>query len=125
MHALSRRISDVLGLDPEAHAIEYDGHWYTWRQLADASGRIASVVRPGTEVGILLRNSPAHVAALLGVLAAGGCVVVINPSRGAERIKADLDTLTLPVIVGTDDDITLLAHPADTTTVVSIGDVGP
>ncbi|BBX05947.1 class I adenylate-forming enzyme family protein [Mycolicibacterium aichiense] len=121
MHALSRRISDVLGLDPEARAIEYDGHWYTWRQLADASGRIASVVRPGTDVGILLRNSPAHVAALLGVLAAGGCVVVINPSRGDERIRADIATLTLPVIVGTDDDITLLVQPADTTTVVSIG----
>lgn len=123
MHALSRRISDVLGLDPEAHAIEYDGHWYTWRQLTDASGRIASVVRPGTDVGILLRNSPAHVAALVGVLAAGGCVVVINPSRGDERIKADIAAVELPVIVGTDDDITQLAHPADTTTVVSIGDV--
>ncbi|MCV7346670.1 class I adenylate-forming enzyme family protein [Mycolicibacterium rhodesiae] len=123
MHALSRRISDVLGLDPGVHAIEYDGHWYTWRQLADASKRIASAVQPGTDVGLLLRNSPSHVAALLAVLAAGGSVVVINPSRGDERIRADIAALALPVIVGTEDDITLLAHPADVATVVSIGDL--
>ncbi|PND56494.1 AMP-dependent synthetase [Mycobacterium sp. ENV421] len=123
MSALSRRISDVLRLAPAAHAIEYDGHWYTWRQLADASSHITSVVEPGTDVGILLRNTPAHVAALLGVLAAGGCVVVINPSRGDERIRADVAALTLPVIIGTDEDITLLTHSADTTTVVSIGDL--
>ncbi len=43
------------------------------------------------QVGILLRNRPAHVAALLGVLLAGGCVVVINPSRGDDRIKADIE----------------------------------
>ena len=51
--------------------------------------RIGSLTRPGAQVGILLRNRPAHVAALLGVLLSGGCVVVINPSRGDDRIRAD------------------------------------
>ncbi|AKK29405.1 class I adenylate-forming enzyme family protein [Mycobacterium sp. EPa45] len=120
VHPLSRRISDVLDLDPEGHAIEYDGHWYSWGQLAALSRHIATALQPGAQVGILLRNTPAHVASLLAVLSAGGCVVVVNPSRGDERIRADLAALDLPVIIGTSDDITRLAQPGNTTTVVTI-----
>ncbi len=62
MHALSRRISEVLDLDPSGRAIEYNGHWYTWGgQLAKKMSRqIATVVQPGARVGgVLLRNTPA------------------------------------------------------------------
>ncbi|WP_319430117.1 class I adenylate-forming enzyme family protein [Mycobacterium sp. RTGN5] len=123
MHPLSRRIGEVLELDPGARAIEYDGQWFTWAQLGGLSRQIAAAVQPGTQVAILLRNTPAHVAAALGVLSAGACVVVINPSRGDERIRADVAELNLPVIIGTPGDITLLARPAESTTVVSIDDL--
>jgi acyl-CoA synthetase (AMP-forming)/AMP-acid ligase II len=123
VHALSRRIGEILELDPAARAIEYDGHWFTWAQLGGLSRQIAAAVQPGAHVGILLRNTPAHAATVLGVLSAGACVVVINPSRGDERIRADIAELNLPVIVGTGDDIELLAQPAASTTVVSIGDL--
>ncbi|MBB3601863.1 acyl-CoA synthetase (AMP-forming)/AMP-acid ligase II [Mycolicibacterium sp. BK556] len=123
MHPLSRRIGEVLELDPEARAIEYEGVWFGWDQLGALSRQIAATVQPGAQVGILLRNTPAHVATLLGVLSAGACVVVINPSRGDERIRADIAALNLPVIIGTADDITQLAEPADTTTVVTIGNL--
>jgi long-chain acyl-CoA synthetase len=122
-HPLSRRIGEVLELNPGGNAIEYDGRWCTWGQLAGLSRQIAAAVQPGTQVGILLRNTPAHVASLLGVLSAGGCMVVINPSRGDERIRSDVAELNLPVIIGTADDMALLARPADTTTVVSIADL--
>jgi len=119
-HPLSLRIRQVLELDPEGKAIEYDGNWHTWGQLGELSRQIAAAVQPGAQVGILLRNTPAHVASVLGVLSAGGSVVVINPSRGDERIRADLAALDLPVIVGIADDIAQLAQPAETTTVVTI-----
>jgi acyl-CoA synthetase (AMP-forming)/AMP-acid ligase II len=104
MHALSRRITDVLELQPDAAAIEYDGQWSTWGRIAQVADRIASVGE--TEVGMLLRNRPAHVAALLGVLLGGGTVVTINPSRGDDRIRADIEALTLPVVIGEPDDLT-------------------
>ncbi|WP_445168575.1 AMP-binding protein [Mycolicibacterium sp. Dal123E01] len=122
-HPLSRRIGDVLDLDPEARAIEYDGVWCGWDQLGALSNRVAAVVQPGARVGILLRNTPAHVATVLGVLSAGGCIVVINPSRGDERIRADIAALKLPVIIGTVDDLTQLTQPADDATVVTIGEL--
>ena len=88
MHRLSRRIADVLALQPDAAAIEYHGDWSTWRQIAEFAKRIAEV--GDAEVGILLRNSPTHVAAVLGVLLGGGTVVTINPSRGDDRTRDDI-----------------------------------
>ena len=75
---------EVLAIDPPAHALEFE------RQLAHVgrarrhrgAGRRRWSAAPGGEVGILLRNRPASVGLLLGVLQAGGCVVTINPGRG-------------------------------------------
>lgn len=122
-HPLSRRISIALELDTDGPAIEYEGRWSSWRQLGMLSRAVADVVTPGAEVGILLRNTPAHVAALLGVLLAGGCVVVVNPSRGDDRTRTDIAALNLPVIVGTAEDIAALVDPSPATRVVTIADL--
>ena len=66
------------------------------------------------QVGILLRNKPAHVAAFLGVLLGGGTVVVINPSRGDDRTRADIEALDLPFIVGEPDDLASLVPAGPT-----------
>ena len=85
-HPLSRRIDAVLDLDPAARALEFDGTWHTFAEVATLARRVAALAGRG-RVGIMLRNEPAHVAALLGVLAAGGTVVVINPGRGHDRTR--------------------------------------
>jgi long-chain acyl-CoA synthetase len=111
MHPLSRRIADVLDLQPHASAIEYDRQWSTWGQLAEMAHRIESSVAQ-REAGILLRNTPAHVAAFLGVLLGGGTVVVINPSRGDDRLKADIESLRLPLLIGAEvDPLAVIAEP--------------
>lgn len=122
VHPLSRRIDGVLDLDPTANAIQYDGRWHTWGEVAALARRIGAVTS-GSRVGIMLRNQPAHVAALLGVLAAGGTVVVINPSRGDERTRADIESLALPVLIGLAEDIAALASPTTSTTTVTIRDL--
>ncbi len=123
MHPLSRRITDVLSLQPADAAIEYDGRWSTWGQVADLANRIASVGE--TEVGMLLRNRPAHVAALLGVLLGGGTVVTINPSRGDHRTRADIAALDLPVVVGEPDDLTSMVPTGPTAIPISGLDAAP
>jgi len=125
VHPLSQRIADVLGLQPEAPALEYEGQWVSWAELHEMADRIGSLVDSATQrpqIGILLRNRPAQVAALLGVLQCGATVVVINPARGDERTKADVNQLGLPLIVGEPDDLAMLGTPP-ATTVVSISDV--
>lgn len=119
-HPLSRRIDDVLRLQPDTPALECDRQWLSWGQLGELADRIGALIgshRP--QIGIMLRNRPAQVAALLGVLRTGATVVVINPGRGDERLKADVDQLALPSIIGEPNDLAMLGElPA--TTVVSI-----
>lgn len=123
MHPLSQRIADVLRLQPDGRAVEYEGQWLSWAQLADMADRIrviAGTSRP--QVGIMLRNKPTHVAALLGVLLGGATVVTINPARGEDRTRADVEKLALPMVIGEPDDLATLAEPA-ATTMVSITDL--
>ncbi|KUI22040.1 AMP-dependent synthetase [Mycobacterium sp. IS-1496] len=123
-HRLSRRIAHVLDLRPEADAVEYEGQWSSWAQIGEAARRIRDLAirhaGDAPQVGILLRNRPPHLAALLGVLLAGGTVVVINPSRGDGRTRADIADLALPVLVGGPDDLAALVAPAPMTTVLSL-----
>jgi acyl-CoA synthetase (AMP-forming)/AMP-acid ligase II len=123
-HRLSRRIAHVLDLCPEADAVEYDGQWLSWAQIGEAARRVAEFsVRYGEDsprVGILLRNRPPQLTALLGVLLAGGTVVVINAARGDDRTRADITDLALPVLIGGPDDVAALVTPAPTTTVLRL-----
>ncbi|BBX03575.1 AMP-dependent synthetase [Mycolicibacterium moriokaense] len=120
-HALSRRVRTVLELRPDGPGVEYEGQWVTWGEIAALAGRIESLDVTGRQVGILLRNTPTHVATFLGVLMGGGTVVVINPSRGDDRIRADIESLRLPVVIGTGEDLATLVSPAPHTTTVAIG----
>jgi long-chain acyl-CoA synthetase len=120
-HPLSQRIADVLVLQPDAPALEYEGHWVSWGELGEMADRIGGLVGGGEQpqIGILLRNRPIQVATLLGVLQCGATVVAINPARGEERIKADVAELDLPMIVGEPDDLAMLGK-SPATTVASI-----
>lgn len=123
-HPLSQRIADVLALQPDAPALEYEGHWVSWGELGEMADRIGGLVRGGEQpqIGILLRNRPAQVATLLGALQRGATVVVINPARGEERTKADVAELGLPLIVGEPDDLAMLGK-SPATTVASISQI--
>lgn len=106
---LADRIHTVLALDPQAPAIEFQGRWTTWGEL----GGIAAGVREllsvgglgqGAPVGVVLRNHPALVGALLGVLSAGECIVTVNAVHGDAGLTADIAGLDVPAVValGTD-----------------------
>ncbi len=119
-HPLRRRIAAVLDLAPDDPAIEYAGQWFSFGQVGALACQIATLVDGRGQVGVLLRNRPAHVAAFLGVLLAGGTVVVINPSRGDDRTKADIAALNLPVLIGDTEDLTTRVGQASGSTVISI-----
>jgi acyl-CoA synthetase (AMP-forming)/AMP-acid ligase II len=122
---LPARIGDVLAVDPEADAIEFEGSWRTWGQVADTVAQTAALVdRPGAEVGVLLRNRPASVGLFLGVLRAGGCVVTINPGRGRDRTRDDIASLALPVLAGDPVDLAELAPEGGRMTTAAVAELG-
>ncbi len=127
--ALSERIAEIVSIDPAADAIEFDRRWYRWGDVgATIDALAAHVAGPGAQLGIILRNRPPHIGALLGVLAAGGCAVAINPQRGADRTRDDIAGLGLRVLVGTTQDLAELAPPSTSTsastTTIALDELG-
>ena len=105
---LAERLATVLRLDPDASAVEFEGGWTTWGQLAtiadDLVQLVASAGSSPVAVGVLLRNRPEIVGAVLGVLLGDGCVVTLAPEQGGVALAADLTALRPPVVVATAED---------------------
>ena len=121
---LAARIAEVLSVDPGAPAVEFEGSWRSWGEVADTVAQAGELVdRPGTQVGVLLRNRPASVGLLLGVLRAGGCVVTINPGRGEARARDDIAALDLAVLAGDPDDLARLVPDASRATTAAVAEL--
>ncbi len=83
--------------------------WTDWQTIGDVADLVERRLRnhglgPGTPVGLILRNHPAMVAAILGVLLAGGCVVTVNASQGDAGLAAEISELKLPAFIAMGDD---------------------
>ncbi|MDE2621394.1 MAG: long-chain fatty acid--CoA ligase, partial [Sphingomonadales bacterium] len=109
MFVLSDYLKRVLAIDPAADVLEFDGRWLTWGAL-DAQVTAIRELLTGlglgadSRVGIMVRNRPDAIAAILAALTLDACFVSINPLLPEARLNADLATLKLPVIIGEADD---------------------
>lgn len=106
---LKDRLSQVVQLDPGKNAMEFKGKWYTWAQVAAAMSKLETILNSagmgeGAPIGILLRNRPAQVAALMQVLASKRCVATINPFQNPEKIAKDMEAVNVPVFVADAED---------------------
>ncbi|MEU4770245.1 amino acid adenylation domain-containing protein [Actinosynnema sp. NPDC023794] len=84
--------ADVVARTPDAIAITAGPRRVTYRELDEWSDRIAARLDlpPESPVGIMVERSPDLVAALLGVLKAGGCYVPQHPSVPDSRVRTAL-----------------------------------
>lgn len=121
---LGRRIDEVLSLDPAARALEFERRWYPWSDLSELASTVERAVMPGTRVGVLVRNRPPQVGLVVGLLRAGACVVVVNPARGAERVRDDVASLRLRVFAGEPDDLDAFVDPRAPAVRIAVPDLG-
>ncbi|HEU5427013.1 MAG TPA: amino acid adenylation domain-containing protein [Actinocrinis sp.] len=103
---------------PDAVAIVCGTDQATYRELDDASNRIAHRlvrlgVRPDSRVGILLEQSVELAASVLGVLKAGAAYVPLDPQQPAERLSLMLDDARLVALVTTGDAARSASAPHD------------
>src|SRR5690606_24482846 len=110
MHmGLAERIRTVLDLDPTKGAIEFKGHWYSWGEVKACMTGIDDILDTanlgeGAPVAIILRNRPAHAAAVVEVLASRRCVASVNPLQGGEKIAADIGGLNVGAVIADAED---------------------
>ena len=80
---LATILTDSAGRDPDAIALKLDELAVSYRELDEASARVAALLRgqglqPGDRVGLMLPNVPQFAYCYYGVLRAGGAVVPMN-----------------------------------------------
>ncbi|MCI4061475.1 amino acid adenylation domain-containing protein [Micromonospora sp. R77] len=93
---------------PGAVALRWANGSMTYGELNDRANRIAwdlkeRGVGPETVVGISIRRGPVMVAAVFGVLKAGGAYLPLEPSSPAERIASMLADTGAPLVLSTSD----------------------
>ena len=94
---LRDRFLEVLRIEPGAGAIEYEGRWHSWQELAETAAAVHRAldeagVPDGAEVGWFARNRPSAVGAALGILVSRRCCSIINPHRSNLQLSNDLET---------------------------------
>ncbi|GAB3661460.1 non-ribosomal peptide synthetase [Actinocorallia lasiicapitis] len=88
---------------PDATAVVHGSRAWTYRELDQASGALAARLRaahpePGFRVGVAMERSPEQIAAVLGVVRAGGACVPLDPAYPQARRDA-MRALARPVEV--------------------------
>ncbi|HEX3963535.1 MAG TPA: class I adenylate-forming enzyme family protein [Trebonia sp.] len=120
---LSRRICQVIRLDPGAPALFFDGLTFTWSYYSDALADLTSLLTAypaARRIGIVLRNRPGPLAALIATLGSGREVVTLSPHLGDIGLKKDIVDLAPDVIVAEDADWAREAVLASSETVGAI-----
>lgn len=108
---MTERLQDLLThsveRDPGATALVGGDETMTYGELEAASNRLAHAlvergVKPGDRVGVLAAKTPATIAALLGVLRAGGAYVPVDSASPAAR-AARIVRAAEPTVLLADD----------------------
>lgn len=91
-------------------AIEWEGRWISWAELARIAERVTILVReaggdPLAPVAMLPRNRPPMIAALLALVAAGRNISMIHVYQSAQGIARDIDRRKPAIVLAAGDDL--------------------
>lgn len=103
-YLLWHRFRDTADTQPDGLAVSDGIGSMTYGTLSESASRIAAALvdaglSPGDRVGVLATKSCRCVAALLGILQAGGCYVPVDPRAPASRSKYILENAGVRFLV--------------------------
>ncbi|HYH47519.1 MAG TPA: amino acid adenylation domain-containing protein, partial [Thermoanaerobaculia bacterium] len=103
---------EAIALVDEREAVSFDDLARRARRIAAGLARLG--VRPEVRVGLCAGRSAAAVAGVLGILAAGGVYVPLDPAYPAERLALLIGDAGVELILGEGDQLPLLAALLET-----------
>ncbi|MRJ77336.1 AMP-binding protein [Aeromicrobium sp. SMF47] len=104
---LSRRIQQVLAIDPEASALAFGSQKLTWsyfRDAVEALEKLLAAEPRAHRIGIVLRNRPGSVASVIATIATGREIVTLSPHLGDAGLGDDIRTLSPDVVIADPED---------------------
>lgn len=109
MNSLQDLALAALARDDEQPAIQFEGRWRTWgdvRRVAETVRRLveSSGAHPCAPVLFIVRNVPAVLAALLGLIVAGRNIRMLYSFQSPGAIATDVCRLKPGIVVATEQD---------------------
>jgi long-chain acyl-CoA synthetase len=104
---LSRRIRQMMALDSNATALFFDDMTFTWSFYSDAVADLELLLAghpKARRIGIVLRNRPGPLVALVATIGTGREVVTLSPHLGDIGLAKDIVDLSPDVVVAEDED---------------------
>lgn len=110
MALITDKLRAIMALDPDRAEIDFEGRDYSWGDLARIVGAIEAALGAmdlprEARIGVLLRNRPGHIAAILAVLSTDRCLVSLNPILPDAKLNEDVSGLGLPAIIADESDV--------------------
>jgi long-chain acyl-CoA synthetase len=105
--AFAERIRDMLSLEGQAQQMLYQETWYTWDAIRAAAVQAREAVadlKPGAPVGVIARNHPLILGAVLGLLADSRCVLPFPVLGKDSYLAGEIGQLNPPVLIALDQD---------------------
>ncbi|OFB37149.1 AMP-dependent synthetase [Mycolicibacterium sp. (ex Dasyatis americana)] len=105
MTTLQSALKRLWAADDASKVIQFEGAWYTWRQIRQLSERIGGTLAeagagPGARVAVVFGNRVESVAILMSAIVDGWTLVTLNPMQPAERLNADLSATGVEYVIG-------------------------
>ncbi|GLY38915.1 hypothetical protein Amsp01_049390 [Amycolatopsis sp. NBRC 101858] len=104
---LSSWLRRVLEVDPRARALTFEETDHSWSYFAESVTDLDTLLREhpaARRVGIVLRNRPGHLAAVLATIATGRQIVTLSPHVGDAGLAEDVEALRPDVLVADEQD---------------------
>jgi long-chain acyl-CoA synthetase len=104
MALITEKLRAIMALDPARAEIDFEGVDYSWGQIASSVRAIEAALEAmglpsEARVGVMLRNRPGHIAAIIAILSTDRCLVSLNPMLPDDKLFRDVEGLALPVII--------------------------
>jgi long-chain acyl-CoA synthetase len=102
---LRTRIEQVFSSAADNEALLFEGAQYSWADFASFAQAIDTKLNEAgigadMPVGLLLRNRPAALAALVALLVSNRCAALINPMQPLDDLIDDIQSLKFAAILG-------------------------
>lgn len=108
---VAARLQTLLGMDAEHRLLQYDGAWTSLgacARLVAQINELLSSLGAGqyAKIGLLVRNRPVHVSAILAVLSSKRCLVPVTSIQSDAATLADLERSGITILIADGQDWT-------------------
>lgn len=109
MTKLDQLARDALANDSAAQAVEYEGHWYSWADVARVARTVTGLLseaglKHSYAVAFVPRNRPAAIAAELGMIGDNLSIHMIYAFQAAAGIARDVGNVPAMAVVAQAED---------------------